>query len=146
MRTSKGSNAGPERYVLGIALLVPLVVAIVALSQLPGTNLGLPSTLVYADTAATAFVTKRPAASQPAPPPTLAPPSPTPRPTATAIPAGATPTAVATNRTYTVKKGDELKHIAADYNVSIWKIIDANDIPDPDSLRIGQELSIPDKN
>jgi LysM repeat protein len=55
----------------------------------------------------------------------------------------ATPTR-RTGRTYTVQPGDELRHIATDYDVSIWKIIDANDIPDPDSLRIGQVLRIPD--
>jgi LysM repeat protein len=45
--------------------------------------------------------------------------------------------------TYTVQKGDELRHIAAKYGVSIWKIIDANEIPNPDSLRVGQVLRIP---
>jgi LysM repeat protein len=48
-----------------------------------------------------------------------------------------------TAATYTVQPGDELRHIAADNHVSIWKIIEANDIPDPDSLRIGQVLNIP---
>lgn len=48
-----------------------------------------------------------------------------------------------TAATYTVQPGDELRHIAADNHLSIWKIIEANDIPDPDSLRIGQVLNIP---
>jgi spore germination protein YaaH len=43
-----------------------------------------------------------------------------------------------------VKPGDELKHIAAAYGVSIWRIVDTNDIPNPDSLRVGQVLEIPD--
>ena len=37
-----------------------------------------------------------------------------------------------------------VKQIAAAYGVSIWHIIDVNDIPDPDSLRVGQVLTIPD--
>jgi len=142
MRTARGANGGLERYILGVALLVPLAVGVIALTQLPGVNLGMPSTLVYADSSAAALVHKSPAASQPAPPATLAPPPPTPtpmpRPSATPVPAVATP------RTYTVQKGDELKSIAANFKVSIWKIIDANDIPDPDSLHIGQELRIPE--
>jgi LysM repeat protein len=36
------------------------------------------------------------------------------------------------------------KQIAAAYGVSIRKIIDANDIPDPERLRVGQVLQIPD--
>ena len=44
-----------------------------------------------------------------------------------------------------VQHGDELKNIAAQYGVSIWKIIASNDIPDPDSLRVGQVLKIPDE-
>jgi LysM repeat protein len=47
-------------------------------------------------------------------------------------------------RTYTVQRGDELKQIAAQYGVTIWTIINANDIPNPDSLRVGQVLTIPE--
>ena len=89
---------------------------------------------------------KRPASSQSAPPPTLAPPTATPRPTATPVAPMPLAKATATPQkggTYTVQPGDELKHIAADHHISIWKIIDANDIPNPDSLKIGQELHIP---
>ncbi len=143
MRTPKvSSGGGPERYILAVALIVPLLLGFVALAQLPGMNLGMPSTLVYADADPNGgLITKRPAASQPAPPPTLAP-----RPTATSVPApaAASPTPK-TGRLYTVQKGDELKHIAAEYGVSIFKIIDSNDISNPDSLRIGQELKIPDQ-
>ena len=42
-----------------------------------------------------------------------------------------------------VQPGDELKSIAAEHNVSIWKLIDANHISNPDSLKVGQELRIP---
>jgi LysM repeat protein len=47
-------------------------------------------------------------------------------------------------RTYTVQKGDELKQIAAQYQVSIFKLIDTNSLKDPDNLRVGQVLTIPD--
>jgi LysM repeat protein len=49
-----------------------------------------------------------------------------------------------TGRTYTVQPGDELKEIAATYHVTVWQIIDANSIPNPDSLKVGQVLRIPD--
>jgi len=44
-----------------------------------------------------------------------------------------------------VQPGDELKNIAAGYNLSIWKVIQSNNIPNPDSLRVGQVLKIPDE-
>jgi LysM repeat protein len=47
-------------------------------------------------------------------------------------------------RTYVVQRGDELKAIAAQFGVSIQDILAVNDIPNPDSLRLGQELVIPD--
>lgn len=81
------------------------------------------------------------------PPPTLVPPPPTPRPAAPAVAAApaAEPTDVPLPKgSYTVKPGDELKGIAAQSGVSIWKIIQANDIPNPDSLRVGQVLKIPE--
>jgi nucleoid-associated protein YgaU len=43
-----------------------------------------------------------------------------------------------------VKAGDELKYIAADHGVNIFKLIEANKIDDPDSLRVGQVLRIPE--
>jgi LysM repeat protein len=46
-------------------------------------------------------------------------------------------------RTYTVHRGDILKDIAARYGVSMASIMAINDIPNPDSLRIGQVLVIP---
>jgi LysM repeat protein len=143
-RASSPSGGGPERYVLGMALLLPLAVVILALAQLPGTTLASPPTLLQAESSL-ATMGKRPASSNPAPPPTLVPPTATPRPTATpVVVAPAQPTATPQKGgTYIVQPGDELKHIAADYNVSIWKIIAANDIPNPDSLKIGQILKIP---
>ncbi len=148
--SSKSSGAGPERYVLALALVVPLGLIAVMLSRLPGVDLSRPSTVVYANVDAP-LTTHRPPPSDPAPPPTLAPPTATPiRPTPTPAATGAPtpgPKATADTRaaaTYTVKRGDELKQIAAAYGVSIWQIIYANDIPDPDSLRVGQVLNIPD--
>ena len=85
------------------------------------------------------LLVKRPSGSDPHVPPTLAPPTPTPLPTPTAVPS---PTPRAT--TYVVKPGDELRHIAAEYGVDIFALIKANDIPNPDSLRVGQELRIPE--
>lgn len=167
MLNPKTPTPGPERFILAIALLAPLGLVILMLAQLPGFNLGLPSSVVYADSS-NQLVASHPAPSNPAPPPTLAPPTATPQATATPVPATATPaaspTAVASpttvappttaasptaatsqgGHTYTVRPGDQLKDIAASYHMSIWQIIDTNNIPNPDSLRVGQELKIPD--
>jgi LysM repeat protein len=137
----KASRPGPERFILALALLLPLGMVTVGLAQIPGIDLRFPSTVVYAD-AGGQLLTRRPAPSSGAPPPTLA------APTATPVPPTVVPTPVASPtprgaRTYTVQPGDELKNIAADEGVSIWTIISANDIPNPDSLRVGQVLKIP---
>jgi LysM repeat protein len=134
-----------SRFFLGAALLVPVGVVLVALTQLPATGFASPSSLTYGD-AAVGIASKRPVASNPAPPPTLAPPTATPKPTLT--PAPPTPAAMPTatpqkGGTYVVQPGDELKTIAVDHGVSIWKLIASNNIPHPDSLRVGQELRIP---
>jgi LysM repeat protein len=145
-RMPRQSGGGPERLVLGLALLVPLAVALMAIVQVADFGLSSPSSVFAADAGA-GLVPKRPVSSDLGPPPTLVPPTATPKPTATPVPA-VQPTAMPTSTpvkggTYTVKPGDELKHIAAEYNVSIWTIISANNIPNPDSLRVGQELKIP---
>ena len=93
--------------------------------------------------------TAEPTESEPAPPaepppaePPPAPPPPRPaRAPAPPPPPPARPRAV--TRTYTVQRGDLLKQIAARYGVSIASILAINDIPDPDSLRVGQVLVIP---
>lgn len=147
MRSSKDAKTarapgarGAERYVLAMALLVPLAIIVLVLGHLPWATLASPSGAMPAE-ASMVITGKRPVSSDPAPPPTLAPATATPRPTATAVPQpSATPHK---GDTYVVQAGDELKRIAADHNVSINKIIAANDIPNPDSLRIGQELRIP---
>jgi LysM repeat protein len=46
-------------------------------------------------------------------------------------------------RAYVVQPGDELKQIAAAYGVSMARILATNDVPDPDSLSVGQTLLIP---
>ena len=119
---------------------MPLVFAVLVLAQVPGVSLAAPTTLVRTD-ADPSVMSKRPITSSAAPPPTLAPSTPTPKPSATPVPPTPTPEK---GRTYTVKPGDELKHIAADYKVNIFKLIDTNDIPNPDSLKVGQVLRIPD--
>jgi LysM repeat protein len=136
------SARGRERFLLGTALLVPLGVVFLALMQLPSTSLA-SSWRLSAPDASVSIPSQRPAASNLAPPPTLAPPpatmTPVP-PKAAAVVATATPQAAGT---YVVQPGDELKTIATDHHVSIWKLIDANHLADPDSLNVGQELRIP---
>jgi len=103
---SSAPGGGAERYVLGMALLLPLAVVILALAQLPSTSLASPPSFLPTE-ANLGILGKRPASSNPAPPPTLVPPTATPRPTATPVP----PTPVATlqtEATYTVKPGDQL--------------------------------------
>jgi LysM repeat protein len=134
--------AGPERFLLGLALLVPIGVVLVALMQLPSTSLASSWSLSATDSSVR-VASQRPAASNLAPPPTLAPPDPTMTPVPTEKAAVATATPPQSGGTYVVQPGDELKHIAAEHNVTIWKLIDANHIPDPDSLKVGQELKIP---
>ncbi|GAC1317069.1 MAG: hypothetical protein NVSMB2_10420 [Chloroflexota bacterium] len=128
--------------------MLPLAVITVVFGQLPtlisavaGGNSG---TQVAA---ASAAPLKRPVAADSGPPPTLVPPPPTPKPAATAVVAEPAPKPTDVplpNAPYTVRPGDELKSIAAQSGVSIWKIIQANDIPNPDSLRVGQVLKIPE--
>jgi LysM repeat protein len=83
--------------------------------------------------------TRRPIAAQMQAPPTLVAPV---RPTPTPLPPPPTPTPRAA--TYVVQPGDELKHIAAEYRMNIFTLIDANRIEDPDNLKVGQVLKIPD--
>jgi nucleoid-associated protein YgaU len=142
------SALGPERVILSLALLLPLAIVLVGLAELQGLNLTLPTRVLAEAESDTTLPSHRPAASNPAPPPTLAAPTATPQPTATPVPPTPVPQPTtahpAGQRTYVVQHGDELKNIAAAYGVSIWKIIDSNNIPNPDSLRVGQVLQIPD--
>jgi nucleoid-associated protein YgaU len=133
---------GAERLVLALALIVPLAVVVFGLSQLIGLTVN-PTRMALAEPEPTAVLARRPAASNAAPPPTLAPPTATPRPTAAPASSAQNAQPGADGQIYTVQKGDELRNIAAQYGVSIGKIIAANDIPNPDSLRVGQVLKIP---
>jgi len=47
------------------------------------------------------------------------------------------------NGTYTVVKGDRLKHIAKKYGCTIWEIAKLSNIANPDLIRVGQKLTIP---
>src|SRR6266496_2378614 len=79
------AGGGPERVVLSLALLVPLVVASVSIGQLATTGFAGPSTLMKAGTV-NELNLKRPIDSQSQVPPTLAAPTATPVPTATPAP------------------------------------------------------------
>jgi LysM repeat protein len=50
---------------------------------------------------------------------------------------------VTENRVYTVKQGDTLAGIAAQFNVNLQAIIDLNPDLDPDLISVGQEIQIP---
>jgi LysM repeat protein len=65
----------------------------------------------------------------------------TPRPTAT--PETISPTATPEPTIHIVESGDTLGAIAAQYGVTVEAIVEANDIEDPNTLRVGQELIIP---
>ena len=54
-----------------------------------------------------------------------------------------TVTPVLQQTTYVVKRGDELRNIAARYGVSLGSILALNTIANPDSLTVGQELVMP---
>jgi LysM repeat protein len=124
---------------LSLALLLPLGIVLFLVTQLAGTSQAQPANVL--DAGGTSISPKRPVGLNQPPPPTLAPPTATPKPTATPVPPTPVPEK---NRRYTVQSGDELKTIAAQYGVSIWAIINSNEIPNPDSLRVGQVLKIPD--
>ncbi len=86
---------------------------IVAATEAPAVRTIAPSTAV-------------PATSTPAPAPTA-------RPTA----------AVAPTRTYTVRRGDTLSGIAAEFGTSVRAIMDRNGISNTRQLRVGAVLDIP---
>lgn len=62
---------------------------------------------------------------------------------ATEVAANSSPTAeTQAEMRYTVQSGDTLGEIAVKFNVTVAEILAANEIPNPDSLVIGQELII----
>ena len=46
-------------------------------------------------------------------------------------------------QTYTIQEGDTLAEIAADFGISLDRLIEANDIEDPDRIEAGETLIIP---
>lgn len=70
----------------------------------------------------------------------IATPTPEPTPTATPIPR---PTPTPTATVYVVQPGDTLSGIAARFNVTVDDLVEANRIVNPDSLGVGQEITIP---
>ena len=56
--------------------------------------------------------------------------------------AGATPSTLPT-MVVVVQRGDSLSAIAAEYGVTLSALIDANNITDPDTVHVGQELLVP---
>ena len=53
------------------------------------------------------------------------------------------PTPTRARQRYIVQQGDSLVAIAAEFNTTVAAVVKANNLPDPDTLRIGQELIIP---
>ena len=51
--------------------------------------------------------------------------------------------ALAENSAYTVKPGDTLSRIAKQYDVSMQALLNANDLPNPDYLEVGQVINLP---
>ena len=93
--------------------------------------------------------TSIPVTAAPTEAPTIAPTEtlvPTVAPTETPVPTAA-PTAppASRQRTYTVQPGDTLRSIAEQFNVSVTALLEANKLTpqQADSLRVGQELTIP---
>ncbi len=93
-------------------------------------------------------ITRRTATPAPTATVELATPLPTARPTATPAPYTPaptfTPTITPTPVIYTIKSGDSLARVAQQFGVSIAELQDTNGITDPRSLRIGQQLIIPE--
>ncbi len=93
-------------------------------------------------------ITRRTATPSPTATVGLATPLPTARPTATPAPYTPaptfTPTITPTPIIYAIRSGDSLARVAQQFGVSIAELQDANGITDPRSLRIGQQLIIPE--
>ena len=51
----------------------------------------------------------------------------------------------AASSSYTLKRGDTLSRVAAKFKVPVAAIVAANDIANPDKVREGQTLTVPDK-
>lgn len=143
------------RGLIGVALLAGVGVASITLAILiAGINRESAGTSPTVPPFAAASPTSEPSASAtPLPTPTAsATPSAspvvtaTPAPSATASPTPQpTPTLEPTPIVYVVEQGDTLRRIAAFYGVTVAAVVEANDLADPDDIRVGQGLIIPVK-
>lgn len=66
-----------------------------------------------------------------------------PSPTAATVPARPSPSPSPEDETYAVESGDTLSEIAQRFDTTVEAIVEANDLDDPDTLSIGDELTIP---
>jgi LysM repeat protein len=128
------------RRLRGILIGIVTIVAVAAVGFVAGLMLPtiLPGPGVDSTPAPSVVASEAPTPSPvptPEPTPTAAP-TPTPTPTATPTPA---PTQVV----YVVKPGDQLARIAATYGVTVAAIQKANNIKDPNLIKVGQKLKIP---
>ncbi|MDX9833038.1 MAG: LysM peptidoglycan-binding domain-containing protein [Anaerolineae bacterium] len=64
-------------------------------------------------------------------------------PTATPSPPPASPTPAPQATVYVVQRGDTLSAIAQRYGVSVQAIVNANGLPNPNQIAVGQRLTIP---
>ena len=143
----------PSLQVGDLSLLLPAPAAEESPSELqPATSEPLP-TAAPEPTAGLPIVapTDTPATTATAAPTVLPTEEPTeeptePPPTATPTPELPTPTPQpAARRTYVVQRGDTLRGIAEQFNVSVQALLEANHLTaaQADNLRVGQELIIP---
>ncbi len=90
-----------------------------------------------------------PGVATPVPPVTSVTPASTPAAAPTTAPAAPTAVPPASGQgtggfiIYTVQPGDILKDIAARHGVSLQALIQANNLPDPNNLEVGQQIRIP---
>ena len=70
-------------------------------------------------------------------------PAPSVSPTAAPTPSPTRVTGTVPGQKYVVQPGDTLVAIAEEFGVTVEELIDANDLANPDVLRVGQELIIP---
>lgn len=89
---------------------------------------------------------RQPEVVQPPPPAPvpLPPPQVTPPPLPPLQPAVPVPTAPPPGRVYEVQPGDMLSKIAARFGVSVRDIVELNNIKDPNKIRVGQKLVLPE--
>ena len=136
-----------EQIVVGLALVFPIAVAALSLPRLADMGDATARAASARPLSGAPPISGRLPTTTVAPPPTLEAAGRArdvaggPGGAAIAGPASAAATPAA--RTYVVQRGDELRHIAAEHGVSLAALLSMNEVPDPDSLRIGQVLELP---